>query len=180
MIVKQAGDIRIHTFVASFTYDNLANATHIIESKKKLVVIDAQFLVPYAKKFRDYANGLNKPIDRVYLSHRHPDHWFGLAPGFSDTDIYALQETMDYFKPLPGQATSQAEAARQDHLPKMGDLAPDTVLVPQNTVTTPSEDTIDGVKYRFDKVVDAEIDFLLTISLPEVGVYIALFQVSSG
>ena len=173
LIAKQAGNIRIHTFVASFTYDNLANATHIIESAKALVVVDAQFLVPYSRQFRSYADSLNKPIDRVYLSHRHPDHWFGLATAFSDLDVYALQETIDYLK-------TQGEATRKDHLPKLGALAPESVLIPQNAVATPGEDTIDGVKYRFDKVVDTEIDFLLRISLPDLGVYIVQDLVYSG
>src|SRR4029079_10677838 len=33
MVVKQTGDVRIHTFVASFAAGNIANATHIIETK---------------------------------------------------------------------------------------------------------------------------------------------------
>ena len=78
MVAKQAGDVRIHTFVSSFAYNNIANATHIIESRNRLVLVDGQFLAPYAQKFRSYADGLGKPIDRVYLSHRHPDHWFGV------------------------------------------------------------------------------------------------------
>jgi glyoxylase-like metal-dependent hydrolase (beta-lactamase superfamily II) len=87
MIAKQAGDVRIHTFLSSFAYDNIANATHIIESKNKLVLVDGQFLVPYAKKFRGYADSLRKPIERLYLSHRHPDHWFGLGTAFGDIAI---------------------------------------------------------------------------------------------
>jgi len=90
MVAKQAGDVRVHTFVSSFTSNNIANATHIIESRSRLVLVDGQFLSPYARKFREYADSLGKPIERVYLSHRHPDHWFGLGTAFSDTSIYAL------------------------------------------------------------------------------------------
>src|SRR5262245_56823477 len=97
-IAKKAGDVRIHTFIASFTYDNIANSTHIIESKSKLVLVDGQFLAPYAKQFRDYANSLGKPIERLYLSHRHPDHWFGLGAAFSDIDIHALRETQTFIQ----------------------------------------------------------------------------------
>ncbi|MGO7778327.1 MBL fold metallo-hydrolase, partial [Rhizobium johnstonii] len=72
-IVRRAGDVRIHTFISAFTDDNIANATHIIESRNKLVLVDGQFLVPYALQFREYANSIGKEIDRIYLSHRHPD-----------------------------------------------------------------------------------------------------------
>jgi glyoxylase-like metal-dependent hydrolase (beta-lactamase superfamily II) len=164
-IERRAGDVRIHSFVSSFEYDDLANATHIIESKNKLVLIDSQFLAPYAKQFRAYADSLGKPIDRLYLSHRHPDHWFGLGTAFEDVPVYALQETIDFIK-------QQGEATRQDHLPKLKDLAPDKILLPQN-VAEPGTYCIDGVTYILDKVTDTEIDFSLIIRLPEQKVYIA-------
>ncbi len=118
IIAKQAGDVRIHTFISTFAYDNIANATHIIEGKTKLVLVDGQFLVPYARKFRDYADSLGKPIERLYLSHRHPDHWFGLGTAFSDIAIYELPETISFLK-------EHGEDSRRDHW-KLGDLAPDS------------------------------------------------------
>src|SRR5262245_4800903 len=112
IIAWRADDVCVHSFISSFSYDNIANATHIIESKTKLVLIDGQFLVPYAKQFRAYADSLGgKPIDRLYLSHRHPDHWFGLSAAFEDVKIYALRETIDSIK-------QQGETTRLDHLAK--------------------------------------------------------------
>jgi glyoxylase-like metal-dependent hydrolase (beta-lactamase superfamily II) len=171
MVAKQAGDVRIHTFVASFSYDNIANATHIIESKNALVLVDSQFLVPYAKKFREYADSLGKPIERLYLSHRHPDHWFGVAAAFSDVSIYALPETISFLK-------EHGEDSRKDHW-KMGDLAPDSVVVPQEAVT-PGKETIDGVDYIFTEIAGAEVDFQLTISLPALGVQFVQDLIYSG
>src|SRR5947208_16471097 len=98
IVSKREGDVRVHTFISSFASNNIANATHIIESKSKLVLVDGQFLAPYARKFRDYADSLGKPIDRLYLSHRHPAHWFGLGTAFSDIPIYALPETLSFVK----------------------------------------------------------------------------------
>jgi glyoxylase-like metal-dependent hydrolase (beta-lactamase superfamily II) len=172
IIAKQVGDVRIHTFISSFVDDNIANATHIVESKAKLVLVDGQFLVPYARFFRDYADSLGKPIERLYLSHRHPDHWFGLGTAFSDIAIHALPETISFIE-------EHGEEARKDHLEKLGDLAPDRVVVPQN-VAGPGEETIDGVKYLFDKVTNTEIDFLLTLRLPDLGVYITQDLLYSG
>jgi len=171
MVVKQAAGVRIHTFISAFTDNNIANATHIIESQHRLVLVDGQFLVPYARKFRAYADSLGKPIDRLYLSHRHPDHWFGLGTAFSDISVHALPETIDFIR-------DHGEDSRQDHL-KLGDLAPGRVVVPQE-VAKPGEDIVDGVRYVFDKVVDTEIDFALTVCLPEVGVYFAQDLLYSG
>ncbi|MEV4509069.1 MBL fold metallo-hydrolase [Dactylosporangium sp. NPDC049525] len=171
MIAKRAGDVRVHTFVASFEYDNIANATHIIESRNSLVLVDGQFLVPYARQFRDYADSLGKPIDRVYLSHRHPDHWFGLGAAFGDVPIHALSETATFLR-------EHGEDSRNDHW-KLGSLAPDKVVVPQEIVK-PGEDIIDGVRYLFEEVTDTEIDVLLAIKLPDLGVQFVQDLVYSG
>ena len=37
VISQQKRDVRIHTFIASFLDDNIANSTHIIESNNALV-----------------------------------------------------------------------------------------------------------------------------------------------
>jgi len=171
IITKKVGHVRIHTFVAAFTDDNIANATHIIESKNRLVLIDSQFLAPYATKFREYADSLEKPIDRLYLSHRHPDHWFGLGTAFEDIAIYALPETISFL-------AQHGEDSRKDHW-KLGDFAPQKIVVPQN-VANPGEEIIDGVKYVVARVVDTEIDFLLTIRLPELGIHIVQDLIYSG
>ena len=156
IIVKKQGDIRVHTFIASDTGDNIANATHIIESKNALVLIDSQFLAPDATKFRKYAKDLRKPIERLYISHRHPDHWFGLAQ-FEEDDIpiYALSKTIEYIE-------NSGEDLRQKHLDKMGkEFVPQKVIVPQKVAKQGGAESIDGVTYVFDRVVDTEIDFLL-------------------
>lgn len=171
IVAKAFGDIRIHTFISAFTADNIANATHIIESPNSLVVVDGQFLTFYARKFREYAERLKKPIERLYLSHRHPDHWFGLATAFADIPVYVLRETKSFLE-------TDGETSRKDHW-KMGDLAPDSVLIPQHIVS-PGDETIDGVKYVFEEVTNTEIDFLLTIGLPELGVYIPQDLIYSG
>ncbi|GAB2831755.1 MBL fold metallo-hydrolase [Lentzea nigeriaca] len=171
IVAKQTGDVRIHSFISSFTYGNIANATHIIETKNKLVLVDAQFLVPYARAFRDYADSLGKPIDRLYVSHRHPDHWFGLGVGFSDVTAYALTETMSFIK-------EHGEDSLSDHW-KLGNLVPGRVVVPEQVVS-PGDETIDGVRYVFDLVTDTETDFHLTIKLPDLGVYFAQDLVYSG
>lgn len=185
MVFKRAGDICIHTFVSAFTDDNIANATHIIESKKKLVLVDAQFLAPYALQFRAYANQLvkklEKPIERLYLSHRHPDHWFGLGTAFADIPIHALPETISFIE-------EHGQQSIRDHLAKLAELAPDPdkMVIPKEKVVIPDdgdrklEEEIDGVKYVFRKVINTEIDFLLTIELPELGVCIPQDLIYSG
>ena len=189
--VKRFGDVRIHTFVSAFTADNIANATHIIESKNSLVLIDGQFLAHYAQEFRRYADGIakatGKKIERLYLSHFHPDHWFGLGTAFTNIPLYALPETIGTIKEHGAQS-------REDHLKKLGEQAPpEEIIIPKNEVNPKhpniidprrvakeDQETIDGVRYVFSKITDTEIDFLLTIGLPDLGVYIAQDLLYSG
>lgn len=171
MVVKQTGDVRIHTFVASFTGSNIANATHVVETRNQLVLVDSQFLSPYARAFRDYADSLGKPIERLYISHRHPDHWFGLGTAFTDVTVHALSETMTFIH-------DHGEDSRSDHW-KLGDLAPERIVVPEQ-VAGAGEDKIDGVRYVFDRVTDTEIDYHLTIRLPDLGVYFTQDLLYSG
>jgi hypothetical protein len=74
--------------------------------------------------------------------------------------------------------SEHGEESRQDHK-KLGDLAPDRIVVPQE-VAKPGEETIDGIRFLFDKVIDTEIDFALTVRLPELGVYFAQDLIYSG
>jgi glyoxylase-like metal-dependent hydrolase (beta-lactamase superfamily II) len=172
LVAKRSGDVRIHSFISSFTGDNIANATHIIESANKLVLVDGQFLAPYAAKFRQYADSLGKPIERLFLSHRHPDHWFGLSPAFSDVPIYALAETADFLKEHGADSIA-------DHW-KLGSFAPEAPPIAQALPELPSEETIDGITYLFAQVEHTEIDFHLTIRLPALGVYFAQDLIYSG
>ena len=73
---------KIHTYVSP---DNLVT-THIIESRNSLVIIDTQDEEPWATEARDYIDSLDKDIDRVILSHSHPDHTGGLRLALYDID----------------------------------------------------------------------------------------------
>jgi glyoxylase-like metal-dependent hydrolase (beta-lactamase superfamily II) len=191
LIVKRVGHVRIHTFISAFTANNIANATHIIESENALVLIDGQFLAHYAREFRSYADRLTKnsgkKIVRLYLSHFHPDHWFGLGTAFTDIPIYALPETIDAIK-------QHGAASREDHLKKLGDQAPPEEIIEIKNAVAPKlidridplrateadQEAIDGVRYVFSKITNTEIDFLLTIGLPDLGIFIAQDLLYSG
>jgi hypothetical protein len=67
----------------------------------------------------------------------------------------------------------------------MGSQAPKKIVVPKNTVrldeaNTEREEIIDDVRYICGRVTDTEIDFLLTIGLPDQGIYIAQDLIYSG
>lgn len=169
--IKDFQGVKIHSFVAPYEY--AANATHIIETANELVIVDGQFITPLAQAFRAYIDSLNKPINRVFISHGHPDHYFGYASAFADQKGYSLEEVNKIIAEWgPQMITNQK--------PTFGDMIPDQVLVPQHIVKAGTSEKIDGLTYEFEAVEGAENEIQLLIKLPEIGVVIAQDLVYSG
>jgi glyoxylase-like metal-dependent hydrolase (beta-lactamase superfamily II) len=162
MTVIPLENLRIHTYEApeAAVFVN----SHILETEHGLIVIDTQFLRPHAEDFRRYADSLGKPIDRVIITHSHPDHWFG-CEYFRDAPIYALAEVAD-------QIRGGGEAMIQAYAPVFGDAITETVVVPERTIR-PGTETLDGVTLAYEKADAAEAGVNLVIELPENRVLIA-------
>jgi glyoxylase-like metal-dependent hydrolase (beta-lactamase superfamily II) len=169
-VVLDRDGVRVHTFTAPDAF--LANSTHIIETANSLVVIDGQFVVPYATAFRAYADDLGKPIDRLYLSHAHVDHFLGIGAAFADVDVYAAAGTIDVL-------ATHGETMRAERAARFGYLVPAHIVVPEHVVT-PGVDVVDGLKYVTDVVGDAECGTQLVLTLPDLGVTVAQDLVHSG
>ncbi|MBT8227809.1 MAG: MBL fold metallo-hydrolase [Dactylosporangium sp.] len=169
-VVFDRDGLRIHTFTAPEAF--LANSTHIIETANALVVVDGQFVVPYARAFRAYADGLGKPIERVFLSHAHVDHFFGLGAAFADVPIHAPAQTI-------ATLDREGESLRVERAQQYGPLVPDRIVMPQHAVI-PGVETIDGLKYELAVVAGAECGAQLVITLPDIAVTVAQDLIYSG
>jgi glyoxylase-like metal-dependent hydrolase (beta-lactamase superfamily II) len=107
---------------------------------------------------------LRKPIDRVIVTHSHPDHWAGLE-FFKDAPIYALAETRYELENYGDDILNFKRLTQGDQLAA-------AKVVPTQTLKE-GEEVIDGVKYVFTKVCDAEAPTMLMIELPEHQTLIA-------
>ena len=159
--VLDFGEVTIHSYMSA--PKTALNTTQIIETRNKLVVVDAQFLRPFAKEAVSYIESLNKPVERVIISHAHPDHWFGLE-FYQEYPIYSLKETRQVIEKA-GDAMIKGNKA------KMGDMVTDLKVVPSHIIREGKE-TIDGLEYIFEKVKDAEAGVQLLIKIPELKVLI--------
>lgn len=153
--VHDYGDVVVHSVTAPEQV--FANSTHIIETPNNLVLIDTQFLLPNAMDFRAYADSLGKPIDRVFITHHHPDHFLG-SEAFADLDVFSLAETSAAIAEV-GQAEVDEKQA------DFGAAIASTFVVPQ--VVEPGTMEIDGVPFEFSLIKDAEAENQLVIRLPE-------------
>lgn len=169
-VVKEAGPVKIHAFISPEAL--LSNATYVIEGPNELVIVDGQFVVPFAQAFRGYTDSLGKPINRVYLSHEHPDHFFGISAAFGDVPVYALPETIAFLR-------ANGEAIRADRAKAYGPWVPSTVVIPSQ-VAAPGTEVIDGITFELVVHKNAEVETQLAIGLPDLGVYIAQDLIYSG
>lgn len=152
--------VKVHTYTAP--EEGLLVNTHLIELPTQLIAVDAQYGLHYAREVVDYAQGLGKPIARLYVSHEHPDHFFGA--GVFGAPVYALAE-------VNSAIDAQGDAMAAQNLAQYGDFVPAQATKPEHVVE-PGEQTIDGVRLDFRKVARTEAAALLTIALPDQGVVI--------
>lgn len=162
MTVIPRENLRIHTYEAPETAV-FVNA-HILETENGLIVVDTQLLRPHAEEFRRYADSLGKPIDRVIITHSHPDHWFG-CEYFRDVPIHALLQVADGI-------VGGGEAMIQGYAPIFGDAITETVTAPEHIIR-PGTETIDGVALTYEMAEGAEAGVNQVIELPESRVLLA-------
>jgi len=159
-LVKDTGLVKVHTLVSPGPM--FANATHIIELPNELILIDGQFFAQYGQEFRQFADSLQKPITRFYVTHHHPDHYLGMGDAFADVNIYALEEII---ASLAANAPRELKE-KQSH---MGDLIAEKLSLP-TSIAEPCEEIIDGVKFIFERVLNTESPSTLVIKLPELKI----------
>ena len=157
VITNEKKDVKLHTYISP-PKGGLVTS-HIIESKNKLVIVDAQFLVPFAKEVRAYADSLGKPIDRIIITHGHPDHFAGLGAAFEDIPVYTTFKTKKFIEMAGAKVLKNKRK-------KMGDLITEKVIIPSNIIESGKE-IIDGVPYEFKIVSDGEAADQLVVKLPK-------------
>ena len=163
MTVTEFKNSKIH----SYQSPNLTGCvtTHIIETPERLILVDGQRSVIYGQEIRTYAESLGKPIDRMIISHLHPDHWFG-AYQFRDVPVHSLKETQ-------GEIDQLGEFFIEISKPSLGEHVPPEKVVPDVLIPNGFSETIDGVTLQYSHVTDAESDNMLTVFLPNEKVLIA-------
>jgi glyoxylase-like metal-dependent hydrolase (beta-lactamase superfamily II) len=163
VVILPKGDVTVHTYVAPDA--SLLVTSHIIETPNNLVIIDAQFLQSAAQEVRAYADSLGKPIERLILSHAHPDHWSG-ANLFPDVPFVSTAAAAEGVQAdIDGGGVEQrAGMVGESEVPA-------EPRAPEGSVEA-GETTIDGVTFAFDVVNNAEAPEHLNVRLPDYGVVV--------
>ncbi len=154
--IVDKGAVRVHSYMAPD--DSLNVTTQLIETPARVIAVDAQYALAYADEVVAYAQGLGKPIDRLVITHAHPDHFHGAAR--FGVAVHALPAVRDQI------------AAQGDGQDPTGTLIPVADVTPTVEIT-PGTEVIDGVPFVFDAVSGGEAADELVIKLPEQRVLIA-------
>ena len=150
------GNVRVHSYVAPA--DSLNVTTQLIETPDRVVAVDGQVRVADADEVVEYAKGIGKPLDRLIVTHAHPDHFQGAAR--FNVPIHALAIVRDQM------------AARGDLTDPAGVPVPAADVAP-TVLITPGTDIVDGVPFVFEAISGGEASEQLLIRLPEHGVLVA-------
>jgi glyoxylase-like metal-dependent hydrolase (beta-lactamase superfamily II) len=152
--------LTIHTFTAPEVGWQVNS--HIVEFPCQLLVVDAQYLLPYAREVVDYAARLKKPIARLFITHYHPDHLLGSA-AFS-APLYALNE-------VSAKIAAVGDRVAGEEHEKFGDDVPTRAERPSNIVKVGIE-VIESVPVDFIHLENAETHDALMIGLPQQRILI--------
>ena len=158
--LTRSGETCVHTYTAP--EPGWCVNSHIVETQKALAVVDAQYMLPYAHEVTAYAAALGKPIERLYLTHFHPDHILGAA-AFA-CPLFALDSVAKKI------AAVGDRVAGEEH-EKHGDAIPARAQRPERIVP-PGVETIDGVRFEFLHLQHAETADALMVGLPDRGILI--------
>ncbi|MEM6427922.1 MAG: MBL fold metallo-hydrolase [Deinococcota bacterium] len=129
--------------------------SHIIETERQLVIVDTTLLPNTAAELRSYADSLGKPIDRVIISHAHPDHWSGLT-SFGDV-------------PIVTTANVRADIAQQVN----ADTPLPANALDETATLTAGNEVLDGLTFEYLLYDDAEAPEQIVVHLPELGILVA-------
>ena len=123
-------DLKVHTGHGQTGYD--VNST-MISGEKDMILIDPQFSLSEAHRLAAEILESKKNLTTIYVTHPHPDHFFGLAvlhQAFPNAKIVAL--------PVTANAVKTAWPARQKFwFPTYGNNIPGPDPILPEELTTP-------------------------------------------
>ncbi len=157
--------------VTSAEVAGAVNSTLLIGADE-VVVVDAQFTKSGATAVADAVAATGKPLTHVFISHAHPDHYFGTAvlqERFPDAKVVATAEVVEEMKATVGQMI----ALRKDQL---GPEYPGEPIIPQAV----SSLSVGGQTLELWSKLQGDTESITAVWVPSLGALIASDLAFSG
>jgi glyoxylase-like metal-dependent hydrolase (beta-lactamase superfamily II) len=166
--VTPSQNLAIHTYTAPT--EGWSVNSHIVEFATQLILIDAQYMLPYAHEVLGYARSLKKPLQRLYVSHYHPDHLLGAA--VFQAPIHALEEVKNKIETAGDRVAAEEHEKHPDRIPARAERAAHIVK--------PGSEVVDGVRLSFILLQHAETEHALMVGFPDQKILITQDLVYHG
>jgi glyoxylase-like metal-dependent hydrolase (beta-lactamase superfamily II) len=135
----------------------------LVTGDKSAVLIDAMFTLADAKKVVDAVKASNKSLTAVYVTHWHPDHYFGfpvIHEAFPEAKLVALPTTVAEIERTWADKVKQWK-------PLYKDAITDQPIVPEPLSGTSLD--VDGVKLEIMGGVQGDDENNSYVSVPDLG-----------
>jgi glyoxylase-like metal-dependent hydrolase (beta-lactamase superfamily II) len=149
VFLNEKGGNRMHTYLADARGARVT--ADIVEGASGLAVVDLQFLPHAAAELK---SSLGKPVQRLIVSHMHPDHWFG---------IHHCRKMAVHAGPFTAKFLTE-NAAEVIAERKANSSAPEVA-----GIIAEGAETIGGVGLHFRHVLNTEPPEILVVAIPAVG-----------
>jgi glyoxylase-like metal-dependent hydrolase (beta-lactamase superfamily II) len=130
--INRHGDNALSTKVFFSDESGFAVASVIVMGKTDAALIDTQWSLSNGHRVAAEILETGKHLKYIYISHAHPDHYFGLGPvaeAFPEAKVIALPEVadtinkqmfgkVDYWKPIIGPTNVPTKAFKIDPMSK--------------------------------------------------------------
>ncbi len=164
--IEALGDeLVLHTYLSNGLGSGSGSVTtFVFESGDNLLVFDTQFYKPFAEEAKAYIESLGKPVDKLIISHGHPDHGFGYA---YMKDLGELWGTANVIEESRQSFPFYAEILKQS----MGDEAAQLMPLDDLPIATATlqlgEYDFDGTTFEFFEMPTQEAGTEMFAIIPE-------------
>lgn len=162
IFTNQIKDIILHTYVS--TEESFQVTTHILETPEALIIIDVQFLIPFAEEVKKYIISLSKKVECVLISHSHPDHWLGIEV-FKEYKISALPKVSEEISSFGDSIIEQVSRVHPGNISTKAIIPKPDLLVGKNKIA--------GITMEIKEYCDAEGSIHMLLYLPDYEILIA-------
>lgn len=141
--------------------------SHLLVGNKEAVLVDAQFTRSEAKKVVEMILGTGKKLTKVFVTHGHPDHYFGfevIQKAFPEAKLVSKAEVIADIK-----ATAQGKLDYWKPIYK--DDLTDKAIIPEELAA--NELTIDGVKVEIKALGEGESEHAYVLNIPSLRAVVA-------
>ena len=164
-IEKLDDELTMHTYKSKgFEGGSGSVTTFVFESDNNLLIFDTQFYKPFAEEAKAYIESLGKPVDKIIISHGHPDHGFGYA---YMKDLGELWGTANVIEESRQSFPFYAEILKQ----RMGEEAAEVMPLDDLPIATATlelgEYDFDGTIFEFFEMPTQEAGTEMFAIIPE-------------